>query len=142
MTKVHARRRFSHFRELAPEFPRLRPIRQKAKAVAIEINPLRPGSLEPAELIQQFVSRLQTAVKAIREWMFPAKKKVLIPVIGENSRAILDVLEKKGTQNLITLKQCTGLSDKMLCISVGWLAREGKIRFKMNKRQILVSLPR
>ncbi len=61
-------------------------------------------------------------------------------IIGQNAGAIWKALNAKGTQNLSSLKKLAKLDDKQLYLSLGWLAREGKVKFTPNKAQTLVGL--
>jgi len=125
---------------LSTEIPAFRPLQERAKAVAVEVSALRPTTLKPAVLFDQLAAMLNGAVRAIREQIFPGGEKVLIPIIGENARTVWRALEKKGTTDIETLRKTTKLSEKMLCLAVGWLAREGRVRFEKNRRQILVGI--
>ena len=62
------------------------------------------------------------------------------PVIGENAGKIWQVLHKKSQSNLSELKKDTGLSDQNLYLALGWLAREGKVKFEQKQKQIVISL--
>ena len=61
-------------------------------------------------------------------------------IIGQNAGAVWKVLNAKGAQNLSSLKKLVKLDDKQLYLSLGWLAREGKVKFTPNKSQTLVGL--
>ncbi len=63
-----------------------------------------------------------------------------IPVIGENAGRIWKTLSAKGPMNVSQLKRSTRLDDKHLYFALGWLARENKIEFTTDKRQIIVAL--
>lgn len=125
---------------VASELAVLHPVREKAKAVAVEISALRPTTLQPAVLFDQITAMVGGVLKMIRGQIFPGGEKVLIPLISENARSVLRVLEKKGTSDIETLRKTTKLSEKMLCMAVGWLAREGRVRFEKNRRQVLVGI--
>jgi predicted transcriptional regulator len=60
--------------------------------------------------------------------------------IGENAGMVWKVLHQKGSQTSSSLKKLTGLDDKNLCLALGWLAREGKINFRSEKRSIMIDL--
>jgi hypothetical protein len=62
------------------------------------------------------------------------------PVIGENAGKIWKTLSSKGPMNISQLKKITKFDDKHLYFALGWLARESKIQFTTDKRQIIVSL--
>jgi hypothetical protein len=61
-------------------------------------------------------------------------------IIGQNAGAVWKVLNTKGEQNLSSLKKLAKLDDKQLYLALGWLAREGKVKFTPNKQQTLVGL--
>jgi len=61
-------------------------------------------------------------------------------IIGQNAGAVWKVLSAKGDQNLSSLKKLAKLDDKQLYLSLGWLAREGKVKFTPDKAQTLVGL--
>ncbi|MBI4727282.1 winged helix-turn-helix domain-containing protein [candidate division TA06 bacterium] len=63
-----------------------------------------------------------------------------IPTIGENAGKIWKTLDQKGPSNIAALKKAAKLDDKSLYFALGWLAREDKIAFTRDKRQILISL--
>ncbi|MRR08901.1 hypothetical protein EG831_02185 [bacterium] len=62
------------------------------------------------------------------------------PMIGENAGKIWKTLDVKGPTNISQLKKTTRLDDKHLYFALGWLARENKVKFTTEKRQIIVSL--
>ena len=63
-----------------------------------------------------------------------------LPIIGENAGKIWRYLDTKGPTNISALKRAAKLDDKHLYFALGWLAREEKIQFTTDKRQIIVSL--
>jgi len=65
---------------------------------------------------------------------------MLTPSIGQNAGAVWKALNAKGQQNLSSLKKLTKLDDKHLYLALGWLAREGKVKFTDDKTQTLVGL--
>ena len=60
--------------------------------------------------------------------------------IGKNAGLVWKTLHQKGSQTSSSLKKLTGLDDKNLCLALGWLAREGKINFRSEKRSIMIDL--
>ena len=60
--------------------------------------------------------------------------------IGGNAGLVWKALNQKGSQTATTLKKLTGLDDKNLCLALGWLAREGKINFRSEKRSTVIEL--
>lgn len=65
---------------------------------------------------------------------------MLTPIIGQNAGAVWKVLNTKGEQNISALKKLVKLDDKQLYLSLGWLAREGQIKFNQSKQQTIISL--
>ncbi len=65
---------------------------------------------------------------------------MLTPIIGENAGKIWNILNEKGAMNVNTLKKSTKLDDKNLYLALGWLAREGNVKFEQKQRQIIVEL--
>ncbi len=65
---------------------------------------------------------------------------MLTPIIGENAGKIWNALSEKGSLNVNALKKSTKLDDKNLYLALGWLAREGNVKFGQKQRQIIVEL--
>ena len=65
---------------------------------------------------------------------------MLTPLIGEKAGLLWELIQAKGEFNLTALKKQSKLDDKWLYLSLGWLAREGKLRFTQDKRQTMISL--
>jgi len=65
---------------------------------------------------------------------------MLTPSIGQNAGAVWKLLNAKGEQNLSSLKKLAKLDDKHLYLALGWLAREGKVKFTDDKAQTMVGL--
>lgn len=63
-----------------------------------------------------------------------------LPKIGDNAGRVWKALHDRGPANLSALKKVAKLDDRQLYLALGWLAREGKVTFKQEKTQILVSL--
>ena len=59
--------------------------------------------------------------------------------IGNNAGLVWSVLEKKEL-NVKIVKKTTKLSEKDLNLALGWLAREGKIKFNEVEGDFFVSL--
>jgi hypothetical protein len=62
------------------------------------------------------------------------------PIIGENAGKVWQTLRTKGPQSPTAVKKAAALDDKNLYMALGWLAREGKLKFEMKQLQLLVSL--
>lgn len=60
--------------------------------------------------------------------------------IGENAGTIYTDLQENGQSKVSGLKNRTGLNDKDLYMSLGWLAREEKLDFEKIGKQILIKL--
>lgn len=64
---------------------------------------------------------------------------MLLEKIGKNAGLIWSALEK-GESNVKIVKKTTKLTEKDLNLALGWLAREGKIKFKETEGELFVSL--
>lgn len=60
--------------------------------------------------------------------------------IGKNAGNIYNHLKENGQSNVSSLKKNTGLNDKDIYMSLGWLAREDKLSFEKKGNQVLVNL--
>jgi len=60
--------------------------------------------------------------------------------IGEAAGRIWRWLEEKRETTITTLKQETKLSDQLLHMGLGWLAREGKIELVKDRLTVKVAL--
>ncbi len=60
--------------------------------------------------------------------------------IGEAAGISWRYLEQHGEMTLSKLKQGTKLSDQLLLMALGWLARENKLNFVQDRRSLKVSL--
>ena len=67
---------------------------------------------------------------------------MLTAIIGENAGKIWKTLNEKGPMNINALKKTTKLDDKNLYLALGWLAREGNLRFQQKQRKTVVELSR
>ena len=59
--------------------------------------------------------------------------------IGINAGLIWSVIEN-GELNVKAVKKATKLAEKDLNLALGWLAREGKIKFNEVENEVFVSL--
>lgn len=64
---------------------------------------------------------------------------MLKSTIGLNAGLVWKALEKEQT-NVKALKKATKLTDKDLYLALGWLAREGKVSFVEEEKELLVAL--
>ena len=60
--------------------------------------------------------------------------------IGDAAGQIWRWLEEKGETTVTKLRQETELSDQLLHMGLGWLAREGKIELVKDRRTVKVTL--
>jgi hypothetical protein len=60
--------------------------------------------------------------------------------IGDAAGMIWQYLNEHGQTTLGKLRQGTKLSDQLLLMGVGWLAREGKVSIVQQGRTVKVSL--
>ena len=67
---------------------------------------------------------------------------MLTPIIGENAGKIWRALEEKGPTDVTALKKSTKLDDKNLYLGLGWLAREGNVKFQQKTGKTIVELMR
>ena len=59
--------------------------------------------------------------------------------IGINAGLIWSVIEN-GEMNVKAVKKATKLAEKDLNLALGWLAREGKIKFNEVENDVFISL--
>jgi len=64
----------------------------------------------------------------------------MIAKIGENAGRVYEFLRGKDKVPLKTVVKGTGLKQQEVDRALGWLAREGKIRLEMGKKDELVTL--
>ena len=60
--------------------------------------------------------------------------------IGNAAGVVWEVLDQHGDTVLVTLKDRTGLSEGILFMALGWLAREEKVNLLKEGRTIRISL--
>lgn len=60
--------------------------------------------------------------------------------IGDAAGMSWQYLEQHGETTLSKLKQGTKLSDQLLLMALGWLARENKLNLVQQKRSLKISL--
>ncbi len=60
--------------------------------------------------------------------------------IGNAAGIIWRYLDQHGATSPARLKPGTKLSDQLLLMGLGWLAREGKLNFVKDKKSLQVSL--
>lgn len=62
------------------------------------------------------------------------------PTIGENAGKVWQTLSEHGSMSLTAIRKATGLDDKSMYLSLGWLSREDKIVIEQKKGATTVSL--
>ena len=60
--------------------------------------------------------------------------------IGSAAGIIWRYLDQHGETSLNKLKRGTKLTDQLLFMGLGWLAREGKLTFVRDKRSLQVAI--
>ena len=60
--------------------------------------------------------------------------------IGNAAGTVWRYLDQYGETTLAGLKQATKLSDQLLLMGVGWLAREDKLSFEKEGRTITIRM--
>jgi hypothetical protein len=63
-----------------------------------------------------------------------------VKTIGETAGLVWDFLRSHGESSLSTLEKGVEAPKSMVSMAVGWLAREGKIEVKDEKRAVRISL--
>lgn len=64
----------------------------------------------------------------------------MVEEIGEGAGRIWQCLKDSGEMNPSALAKKSGLKRDMMFASIGWLAREGKLSFRGEKRSVFISL--
>lgn len=64
---------------------------------------------------------------------------MVLEQIGINAGLIWSTLED-GEKNVKAVKKETKLAEKDLNLALGWLAREGKVKFKEVEKELFISL--
>jgi len=60
--------------------------------------------------------------------------------IGEAAGFIWNTLNETGTISLAELKKSPGFTSDEVAAGIGWLSREGKVRFTHKGRRVIISL--
>jgi winged helix-turn-helix protein DUF2582 len=60
--------------------------------------------------------------------------------IGDAAGTIWQYLDKHGETTLSSLRQRVKLSEQMVLMAIGWLAREGKLNFISKGRTVKIDL--
>ncbi len=64
----------------------------------------------------------------------------MVEEIGMSAGKVWQCLKENGELNPSVIIKKTGLKRDTLFAAVGWLAREGKLRFREENRSTLISL--
>ncbi len=64
----------------------------------------------------------------------------MIDKVGDAAGKIFQFLEKNGEVSVLKLKTGLKLSNSLVCMGIGWLAREDKLSIKDAKKDVKVSL--
>ena len=60
--------------------------------------------------------------------------------IGNAAGTVWRYLEAQGSRSVSQIQRDTRLSQSLTYLALGWLAREGKVRFAQERRALLVGL--
>ena len=60
--------------------------------------------------------------------------------IGDTAGKIYQFLEKNGEASVLKLKTSLKISNSLVCMGIGWLAREDKLTVKDAKKDVKISL--
>ena len=60
--------------------------------------------------------------------------------IGDAAGKVWRCLEAQGSRSVSQIQRDTRLSQSLTYLALGWLAREGKVRFAQERRALLVGL--
>ena len=63
----------------------------------------------------------------------------MITKIGENAGLVWNSLQN-GAQEIKAIKKATKHKNEELYMALGWLAREGKLAFSVNEKEIIIEL--
>jgi DNA-binding IclR family transcriptional regulator len=64
----------------------------------------------------------------------------MVDQIGEAAGKVWRYLAEQGARSVSQIQRGTGLSQSLTYLALGWLAREGKIRFEQEGRALLVAV--
>jgi hypothetical protein len=60
--------------------------------------------------------------------------------LGDAAGKVWRYLEAQGSRSVSQIQRDTRLSQSLTYLALGWLAREGKVRFAQERRALLVGL--
>lgn len=64
----------------------------------------------------------------------------IILEIGETAGKVWQLLNSEGPQTLAQIKKKVSSTGELVSLALGWLAREGKVEIKQDKKSYKVSL--
>lgn len=64
----------------------------------------------------------------------------MIDKIGTTAGKIWEFLNEHKETTILKIKTNLKLSNSLVCIGIGWLAREGKVNIKTGKKDYKISL--
>jgi Winged helix-turn-helix domain (DUF2582) len=64
----------------------------------------------------------------------------MVPEIGRAAGDVWHYLNSNGASTVERIKKALALKDAVLCMAVGWLAREGKLSFEVEDKTLRISL--
>lgn len=62
----------------------------------------------------------------------------MLDQIGEAAGKVWRYLSEQDARSVSQIQRGTGLSQSLTYLALGWLAREGKVRFEQEGRSLLV----
>lgn len=63
-----------------------------------------------------------------------------VETIGTNAGLIWNALNENNSMTLKDLKKATKLKEKEAFLSLGWLAREGKVSLEEAEKDVIITL--
>ncbi|MCK5533528.1 winged helix-turn-helix domain-containing protein [bacterium] len=64
----------------------------------------------------------------------------MVDMVGEVAGRIWDYLDQYGEVTILRLKSYLKVSNTLICMAIGWLAREHKVIIQKQKREYTISL--
>ena len=64
----------------------------------------------------------------------------MVDTIGESAGKVWRYLEAQSPRSVSQIQRGTNLNQSLTYLALGWLAREGKIRFQQEGRELQVSI--
>lgn len=60
--------------------------------------------------------------------------------IGDTAGKVWNFLQRSGESSLTAVERGVGAPKPLVCMAIGWLAREGKIALRQEKRTLQLGL--